>query len=139
MFIRHCTMIPLVTEKRSDYVDANTKMYCTMQVTKMDHVYRSIYNDDFSHCKKRLDNVDTTLYHAGHCKKRYDYVDATCTMQVTIKIDWIMLIRRCVKMPLVTAERDWIMFKGRCTMLPLATVTRAWIRFIGPKKYVCFQ
>ena len=108
---------------------------CTVpcRLLKMDHVYRSIYNDDFSHCKKRLDNVDTTLYHAGHCKKIYDYVDATCTMQVTIKIDWIMLIRRCVKMPLVTAERDWIMFKGRCTMLPLATVTRAWIR---AKKYV---
>ena len=39
----------------------------------------SMYHDAGSHCKKRLDNVDRTLYHVGHCEKRLDYVQTSMT------------------------------------------------------------
>ena len=74
MFIRHCTMIPLVTEKRSDYVDANT-VPCRLLKWIM-------FIGRFTMMTLVTANRDWIM------------LIRRCTMQVTVKRNMIMLMRR---------------------------------------------
>ena len=111
MLPQRCTMMPLVTVKRGWNMLLRR---CAMQ----------------SHCKKRLDYVDRTLYHASHCKINSDYVYKRCTLMplVPVRRGKIMLMRSCTCIMQVTVKRGWNMLIRRCAMQ--VTVKRGWIMLI---------